>query len=66
MLSTKNSSGASSFDLMKLQLFVFTIVIGVYVVWRITDTATFPALDTNTLLLLGVSQGIYVGGKFAT
>jgi hypothetical protein len=60
ILSTKNS-----FDLMKLQLFVFTLVIGVYVVWRITDTATFPALDANTLLLLGVSQGIYVGGKFS-
>ena len=64
MLSTKNSLGVPSFDLMKLQLFVFTLVIGVYIVWRITDTATFPALDTNTLLLLGVSQGIYVGGKF--
>jgi hypothetical protein len=63
MLSTKNTLGVSSFDLMKLQLFVFTLVIGVYVVWRITDTATFPQLDTNTLLLLGVSQGIYVGGK---
>jgi hypothetical protein len=50
---------------MKLQLFVFTLVVGVYIVWRITDTATFPALDTNTLLLLGVSQGIYVGGKFS-
>jgi hypothetical protein len=59
MLSTNNS-----FDLMKLQLFVFTLVIGIYVIWRISDTGTFPALDTNTLLLLGVSQGIYVGGKF--
>jgi hypothetical protein len=65
MLSTKNSLGVPSFDLMKLQLFVFTLVVGVYIVWRITDTATFPALDTNTLLLLGVSQGIYVGGKFS-
>ena len=64
MLSTTDSSGTPSFDLLKLQLLVFTLVIGVYVVWRITDTATFPALDTNTLLLLGVSQGIYVGGKF--
>jgi hypothetical protein len=61
MLSTNNS-----FDLMKLQLFVFTLVIGIYVIWRISDTGTFPALDTNTLLLLGVSQGIYVGGKFAS
>jgi hypothetical protein len=54
-----------SFDPLKLQLFVFTIVIGIYVIWRITDTGTFPALDTNMLALLGISQGVYVGGKFA-
>lgn len=23
----------------------------------------FPALDTNTLLLLGISQGVYIGSK---
>jgi hypothetical protein len=51
------------FDLLKLQLFIFTLMIGVYVVWRIAETAAFPELDTNTLLLLGVSQGVYIGGK---
>ena len=53
------------FDLLKLQLFVFTLTIAVYLVWRIADTGAFPALDTNTLLLLGVSQGVYIGGKLA-
>jgi hypothetical protein len=52
-----------NFDLLKLQLLVFTIMIGAYVVWRIADTGAFPELDTNTLLLLGVSQGVYIGGK---
>jgi hypothetical protein len=58
-------STEGKFDLLKLQLFVFTLTIAVYVVWRITDTAAFPVLDGNTLLLLGVSQGVYVGGKLA-
>jgi hypothetical protein len=58
MLSTNGN-----FDLLKLQLFVFTLMIGVYIVWRIADTAAFPEIDTNTLLLLGVSQGVYIGGK---
>src|SRR6185503_514637 len=53
------------FDLLKLQLLVFTLTIAVYVVWRIADTAAFPVLDVNTLLLLGVSQGVYIGGKLA-
>lgn len=53
------------FDLLKLQLFVFTLVIALYVVFRIADAAAFPQLDTNTLLLLGVSQGVYITGKLA-
>ena len=60
MLST-----GGHFDLLKLQMFAFTVVIALYVVWRIADAAAFPALDTNTLLLLGVSQGVYVSSKLA-
>ncbi|MDE3761837.1 hypothetical protein GOA77_13585 [Sinorhizobium meliloti] len=56
-----NTNG--QFDLLKLQLLLFTLLIGAYVICRIVDTASFPVLDTNTLLLLGVSQGIYIGGK---
>src|SRR5215204_6115159 len=59
-------STAGQFDLLKLQLFVFTLLIGAYVAWRIADTGAFPELDTNTLLLLGVSQGVYIGGKIAS
>lgn len=40
-------------------------MIALYVIWRILDTAAFPALDANTLLLLGISQGVYIGGKLA-
>lgn len=54
-----------NFDLLKLQLFLFTVTIAAYVVYRILDSAAFPALDANTLLLLGVSQGVYIGGKVA-
>lgn len=60
MLSTNGN-----FDLLKFQLFAFTVVIAMYVVWRIADAAAFPTLDANTLLLLGVSQGVYVTSKLA-
>ncbi|MER8542624.1 hypothetical protein NKH17_24870 [Mesorhizobium sp. M1334] len=56
-----NTNG--QFDLLKLQLLLFTLLIGVYVICRIAESASFPVLDTNTLLLLGVSQGVYIGGK---
>ncbi|CDG82423.1 hypothetical protein [Janthinobacterium agaricidamnosum] len=60
MLSTNGT-----FDLLKFQLFAFTVVISMYVIWRIADAAAFPVLDSNTLLLMGVSQGVYVSGKLA-
>ncbi|HYF86450.1 hypothetical protein [Azospirillum sp.] len=56
-------SSGKRFDMLKLQLFVFTLLIGGYVVWRIADTAAFPQLDANTLLLLGISQSVYIGSK---
>jgi hypothetical protein len=58
MLSTNGQ-----FDLLKLQILLFTLLIGAYVAWRIADNGAFPALDDNTLLLLGVSQSVYLGGK---
>ena len=56
-------SSNGSFDLLKLQLFVFTTLIAMYVVGRIADAAAFPTLDVNTLLLMGVSQGVYITSK---
>lgn len=56
-------SSNGSFDLLKLQLFIFTMLIAMYVVGRIADAAAFPTLDINTLLLMGVSQGVYITGK---
>jgi hypothetical protein len=40
-------------------------MIAVYVIWQVLDTAAFPSLDMNTLLLMGISQGVYIGGKVA-
>jgi hypothetical protein len=59
-------SSNGGFDLMKMQLFVFTLLIAMYVVWRIVDAAAFPALDPNMLMLMGVSQGVYVTSKWTT
>lgn len=60
ILSTKGR-----FDLLKLQLLIFTLLIGLYVVSTIAQSGAFPVLDTNLLLLMGVSQGLYIGGKVA-
>jgi hypothetical protein len=52
-------------DLLRLQLFLFTLTIWVYVAARVFYEQAFPELDPNVLLLMGISNGVYVGGKWA-
>jgi hypothetical protein len=54
---------AGRFDLLKVQLLVFTILIILYVIYRVIREGVFPALDENFLLLMGVSNGVYLGSK---
>ena len=52
-------------DLHRLQLFLFTIAIWFYVAVRVFYEQAFPELTTNVLLLMGISNGVYMGGKWA-
>jgi hypothetical protein len=51
-------------DLFKVQLLLFTVLIAGYVAFRIIRQSAFPELDPQFLLLMGVSNGLYVGTKF--
>jgi len=51
-------------DLFKVQLLLFTVFIAGYVAFRILKQSAFPELDPQFLLLMGVSNGLYVGTKF--
>ena len=53
-----------SLDLFKVQLLLFTVLIAGYVAFRIIRQSAFPELDPQFLLLMGVSNGLYVGTKF--
>ena len=52
-----------SLDLYKLQMFIFTVGIAVYVVWRVIKDHAFPEIQPSMLLLLGISNGVYVASK---
>ena len=52
-------------DLLRLQMFIFTLAIWFYVAARVFYEQAFPVLDANVLLLMGVSNGVYVGAKWA-
>ena len=44
-------------------MFLFTILIAGFVAVRIAIDEAFPPLETSLLLLMGISNGIYVGSK---
>lgn len=50
-------------SLTKLQMLVFTIFTGLYVVATVIGQLKFPEIPTELLTLMGVSNGIYVLGK---
>jgi hypothetical protein len=50
-------------DLTKLQMLLFTIVAGIYVVTNVWEQVVFPVLPPELLTLMGLSNGLYVLGK---
>ncbi|MGF7212782.1 hypothetical protein GGE65_007417 [Skermanella aerolata] len=50
-------------DLFKLQLFLFTLLMAFYVGMRVVMQSAFPVISSEFLLLMGVSNGLYVGSK---
>ena len=46
-------------------MFIFTLGAALFVYGRVLNDHAFPELDQNLLLLLGISNGIYVGSKVA-
>ncbi|UIL29536.1 hypothetical protein LZK75_10020 [Rhizobium leguminosarum] len=53
-------------DLYRLQIFLFTLYTAIYVTVRIVVDQAFPYLEENLLLLMGISNGLYVGSKVAS
>jgi len=53
-------------NIFKFQIVGFTLVAGVYVVVELLETASFPELDQNLLVLIGISGGMYVANELAT
>lgn len=50
-------------DLTKLQMLLFTIIAGIYVVTTVWSKVAFPEVPTELLALMGISNGVYVLGK---
>jgi hypothetical protein len=48
----------------RVQVAVWTIVLGTVSLWSAYSKLTLPAFDSNLLILMGISSGLYLGLKY--
>jgi hypothetical protein len=57
------TSDESGVAVHRLQMLIFTILVGLIFLNQVITTCTMPRFDINTLLLLGISGATYIGFK---
>lgn len=50
-------------DVTRLQMLVFTLITAAFVVIKVVVDYEIPTIPTNFLVLMGISNGVYVGGR---
>lgn len=56
-------SDGNGLSIHRFQKVIFTLVIGIFVVYAVIDQGKFPKIDANMLLLLGISSATYLAIK---
>ncbi len=56
-------SDTSGMSFHRLQIFAWTVTLGVYFLWTALRDMLLPALDDQLLILMGISSGTYLGLK---
>lgn len=70
-IANKKSSGfmmdmlsdGSSISLHRLQLFMFTVFLGIYFLWEVIYGLSLPQFSDTMMVLMGISSGTYAGVK---
>lgn len=57
-------SDGDSIVLHRVQMFTWTVVLGLIFIWSVMWNYTFPTFDSNLLILAGIVNGVYLGFKF--
>ena len=53
-------------DITRVQMLVFTVLAAAFVAIKICDESTIPAIPDGIILLMGLTNGVYVGGRFVS
>lgn len=58
------SSDDKGLSFYRLQVIIWTIILGIIFIESVMQTASMPVFPENLLTLMGISNGIYLGFKF--
>jgi hypothetical protein len=58
--------GYHEIDITRVQMLVFTVLAAGFVVLKIGDDSAIPNIPDGIVLLMGLTNGVYVGGKLVT
>jgi hypothetical protein len=50
-------------DVTRLQMLAFTFITAAFVLIKVITDYEIPSIPTNFLVLMGISNGVYVGGR---
>ena len=53
-------------DVARVQMLLFTVITAVFVLLRVGTSFVIPDIPDGFLILMGISNSVYVGSKFAT
>jgi len=56
--------GSPGTDVKRVQMLFFTLISAVFVSMKVLTTYLIPEVPEGYLLLMGISNGVYIGGKF--
>jgi hypothetical protein len=56
--------GIGEIEITRVQMLTFTALAAMFVVINIVDESRIPDIPNSIVLLMGLSNGLYVGGKF--
>ncbi|MEN3326498.1 MAG: hypothetical protein V7638_1305 [Acidobacteriota bacterium] len=63
LLSEKTKTGLGGISAARVQLLLFTLAIGFYILSQVIQARSFPEIETKWLLMLGGSHSVFLGAK---
>jgi hypothetical protein len=58
------SDGAEEIEVTRVQMLFFTVIVALFVLMRVISSGEIPTIPEGYLLLMGISNGVYLTAKF--